>query len=76
MTWWPWRGGRYGSIVLAKMDATANDSPVAGLQARGYPTIKFIKAGDNKVRSPSTPGQTPNLKPKLEPLNPVAPRPC
>lgn len=40
---------RYGNIVIAKMDATANDSPVAELQAQGYPTIKFVKAKDNKV---------------------------
>jgi len=40
---------KYGNIVLAKMDATANDSPHPALQARGYPTIKFIAAGTNKI---------------------------
>lgn len=32
-------------IVIAKMDATANDSPHPKYQAKGYPTIMFAKAG-------------------------------
>ncbi|EKX35324.1 hypothetical protein GUITHDRAFT_165991 [Guillardia theta CCMP2712] len=42
-------GNKYGNIVIAKFDATANDSPHGELQAQGYPTIKFIAAGDNKI---------------------------
>jgi len=41
---------KWGDVVLAKFDATANDSPVEDLQARGYPTIKFIKAGANEIK--------------------------
>ncbi|ORY00427.1 hypothetical protein K493DRAFT_103679 [Basidiobolus meristosporus CBS 931.73] len=36
-------------IVIAKMDATANDIPVsAGFQIQGFPTIKLFKAGKGK----------------------------
>jgi len=39
------------NIVIAKMDATANDSPHAKYQAKGFPTILFAPAGkkDNPV---------------------------
>jgi len=33
------------SVVIAKMDATANDSPHPKYQAKGYPTIFFAPAG-------------------------------
>jgi len=33
------------NVVIAKMDATANDSPHAKYQAKGYPTIFFSPAG-------------------------------
>eukprot|EP01012_Entosiphon_sulcatum_P030678 TRINITY_DN37_c0_g1_i1.p1 TRINITY_DN37_c0_g1~~TRINITY_DN37_c0_g1_i1.p1 ORF type:complete len:496 (+),score=126.46 TRINITY_DN37_c0_g1_i1:51-1490(+) len=32
------------SIVIAKMDATANDAPVPGFQVSGFPTIKFVSS--------------------------------
>mmetsp|Transcript_28497 Transcript_28497/g.72629 ORF Transcript_28497/g.72629 Transcript_28497/m.72629 type:complete len:491 (+) Transcript_28497:2108-3580(+) len=35
-------------VVIAKIDATANDIPVPSLQARGYPTLKFVTK-KNKV---------------------------
>jgi len=37
------------SVVIAKMDATANDIPHSGYEARGYPTILFAPA-NNKDR--------------------------
>jgi protein disulfide isomerase family A protein 3 len=39
------------NVVIAKMDATANDSPHGKYQAKGYPTIFFAPAGkkDNPV---------------------------
>ena len=40
------------SVVIAKMDATANDSPHPKYQARGYPTIFFAPA--NKKDAPLT----------------------
>jgi len=40
------------NIVIAKMDATANDSPQAKYQAKGFPTILFAPAG--KKDSPIT----------------------
>lgn len=36
------------SVVIAKMDATANDPPES-IQVSGFPTIKFFKAGESKV---------------------------
>jgi len=33
-------------VVVAKMDATANDAPHAAYQAKGYPTILFAPAKD------------------------------
>jgi len=37
-------------VVIAKMDATANDvPPSAGFTVSGFPTIKLIKAGTNEV---------------------------
>jgi protein disulfide-isomerase A1 len=37
-------------IVIAKMDATANDIPPgAGFTVTGFPTLKLIKAGTNQV---------------------------
>jgi protein disulfide-isomerase A1 len=37
-------------VVIAKMDATANDvPPTAGFSVSGFPTIKLIKAGTNEV---------------------------
>jgi len=35
------------SVVIAKMDATANDPP-EGTDIQGFPTIKFFKAGKDK----------------------------
>lgn len=32
------------SIVIAKMDATANDIPTDKMAVRGYPTLFFVKA--------------------------------
>jgi protein disulfide-isomerase A1 len=37
------------SIVIAKTDATANDYP-AGFSVSGFPTIKFVTSGDNKIQ--------------------------
>jgi protein disulfide isomerase len=34
------------SVVIAKMDATANDAPHAAYKAGGYPTILFAPAGN------------------------------
>ncbi|KAJ1679255.1 protein disulfide-isomerase precursor [Spiromyces aspiralis] len=38
-------------LVIAKMDATANDIPPGheGLQIQGFPTIKLVKAKDNSI---------------------------
>ncbi|RKP10576.1 thioredoxin-like domain-containing protein [Thamnocephalis sphaerospora] len=37
-------------IVIAKMDATANDLPLAAdFEVEGFPTIKLLKAGTNEV---------------------------
>jgi len=38
--------GGIDSVVIAKMDATANDSPHPKYQARGYPTIFFAPANN------------------------------
>jgi protein disulfide isomerase len=38
------------NVVIAKMDATVNDSPNANIQAKGYPTIFFVPA--NKKNAP------------------------
>eukprot|EP01007_Sphenomonas_quadrangularis_P000934 NODE_179_length_1911_cov_784.242750_g134_i0.p1 GENE.NODE_179_length_1911_cov_784.242750_g134_i0~~NODE_179_length_1911_cov_784.242750_g134_i0.p1 ORF type:complete len:507 (+),score=183.80 NODE_179_length_1911_cov_784.242750_g134_i0:69-1589(+) len=35
------------NIVIAKMDATANDVPVKGFNVEGFPTMYFIPAGSN-----------------------------
>jgi len=44
------------NVVIAKMDATENDSPDPNLQAKGFPTIYFVPA--NKKDSPiSYPGE-------------------
>jgi len=44
------------NVVIAKMDATVNDSPSPNIQAKGYPTIYFVPA--NKKDSPiSYPGE-------------------
>jgi len=42
----------YSNLVIAKMDATANDSPHGKYQANGYPTILFAPAG--KKNDPMT----------------------
>jgi protein disulfide isomerase family A protein 3 len=34
------------NVVIAKMDATENDSPSAKIQAKGYPTIFFVPANN------------------------------
>jgi len=34
------------NVVIAKMDATANDAPHAKYQAKGYPTIMLAPAGN------------------------------
>jgi len=36
------------SVVIAKMDATANDSPHGKYQAKGFPTILFAPANDKE----------------------------
>jgi len=36
------------NLVIAKMDATANDSPHPKYQAKGYPTLFFAKAGNKE----------------------------
>jgi len=36
------------NVVIAKMDATANDSPHGKYQAKGYPTIFFAPANDKE----------------------------
>jgi len=36
------------SVVIAKIDATANDSPVAEYAAKGYPTIFYAPANSKK----------------------------
>lgn len=38
---------KYGNLVIAQMDASANDSPVDHIQAVAYPTIMFVSAGNN-----------------------------
>lgn len=38
------------NIVIAKMDATANDIPAGvSLDVQGFPTIALVKSGDNEV---------------------------
>jgi protein disulfide-isomerase A1 len=37
------------SVVIAKMDATANDPP-EGLNIQGFPTLKFFKSGSDKSK--------------------------
>lgn len=36
-------------LVMAKMDGTANDSPVDSVEWSGFPTIVFVKAGTKDV---------------------------
>ena len=36
------------SVVIAKFDATANDSP-PGFDFTGFPTIFFVRAGSNEI---------------------------
>lgn len=38
-------------VTIAKMDGTANDSPVDSITWSGFPTIVFIKAGSEEVKS-------------------------
>jgi protein disulfide isomerase family A protein 3 len=38
-----------GNLVIAKMDATANDSPHAKYQARGYPTLFYAPANNKNA---------------------------
>ena len=48
---WDELGKRFSdveNVVIAKMDATANEVDVPGLEVRGYPTIFFFK-GDDKA---------------------------
>jgi protein disulfide isomerase len=40
------------NVVIAKMDATANDSPHPKYQAKGYPTILFAPAGSKDAPIP------------------------
>jgi len=42
------------NVVIAKMDATANDSPHAKYSASGYPTILFAPANDKENPVPYT----------------------
>jgi len=48
------------NVVIAKMDATANDSPVAKYAAKGYPTIFFAPA--NNKQNPITYSGTREVK--------------
>ena len=42
--------GADGKLVIAKLDGTENDIPGrAGFQVTGFPTLKFIKAGNNEI---------------------------
>eukprot|EP00397_Hematodinium_sp_SG-2012_P025152 GEMP01026253.1.p1 GENE.GEMP01026253.1~~GEMP01026253.1.p1 ORF type:complete len:461 (+),score=123.10 GEMP01026253.1:90-1472(+) len=36
-------------VTIAKMDGTANDSPVESIEWSGFPTMVFIKAGSEEV---------------------------
>jgi len=38
--------GKKDNIVIAKMDATANEIDVAGVDVKGFPTIYFFKGSD------------------------------
>merc|ERR1712096_55598 len=35
-------------LTIAKMDGTANDSPVDSIEWSGFPTIYYVKAGSDK----------------------------
>ncbi|CAG8782207.1 11567_t:CDS:2, partial [Dentiscutata erythropus] len=37
-------------IIIAKIDATANDIPSKSFKVSGFPTIKFFKAGDKEEK--------------------------
>jgi hypothetical protein len=41
-----------GKVVIAKMDATANEIDVPGVAVKGFPTLYFFKGGDktNPIR--------------------------
>jgi len=45
------REGFQDKLVVAKMDGTANDSPVDSIEWSGFPTIYYIKAGSDKPMS-------------------------
>jgi len=45
------------TITIAKMDATANDSPHSKYQAKGYPTLFFAPAGDKENPIPYNGGR-------------------
>jgi hypothetical protein len=36
------------NIVIAKMDSTANEIDVAGVEVKGFPTLYFFKGNDKK----------------------------
>merc|ERR1711972_737171 len=43
------REGFADKLVIAKMDGTANDSPVDSVSWTGFPTLVFVKAGEKTV---------------------------
>lgn len=45
------REGFEDKLTIAKMDGTANDSPVDSIEWSGFPTIVFVKKGSEEVMS-------------------------
>ena len=40
---------KFGNVIIAKIDATANDIPVRELVPNGYPTLKWVDANNKWV---------------------------